>query len=330
MAYPTIRSTSNGSITAPTLEVTITLPTGHAAGDLLIIGLSLDGSRTVSAPSGWELLANPTNSSANRFPIWYKVRGSSESNPTLTWLTTGELGTWFAIAITAETYMGTPEIATVYGNNTNPNAPSLTPSWGSAETLWFAFHGWDYNRTSTTNPTNYTLLTYQAGSGTGSAGHRTHYRNNTTATEDPGSITISETDTWYAHTLAVQPYVAPPDGLIAGNIGGTWRSAVGMFVRIDGGWRLVSEVNVNIGGTWKPVTTYQTSPTEWVLVDTTTPGGTVDYIFGSASCPTSNQCLTWLNANYPASSYSFDYIIRVRRWTSDYTACSPDYYFKAQ
>jgi len=206
--FPTVRSTNSGALTTAGLTLTVTLPTGHAAGDLLIIGVSLNGSRTMSAPAGWTLLANPTNTTENRHAVWYKTRGASESNPAITWVTTTEIGTWYSIAITTGTWSGTPAIATAYGSSTTPNPPSLAPTWGYAKTLWLALNGWDYNRTSTTVPTNYTLMTYQAGSSTVSAGHRTFQRSVEVATEDPGTITLSASDTWYAHTVAVKPAIA--------------------------------------------------------------------------------------------------------------------------
>jgi len=205
--FPEIRSVNSGVLSTAALTLTVQMPTDHEEGDLLIIGVSLDGNRAMSAPSGWTLLANPTNHTACRHAVWYKTRGSSESNPAITWVTTTELGTWYAFVITTGTWSGTPEVATASGTNANPNAPSLTPSWGTMKTLWLALHGWDYNRSSSTNPTNYTLRTYRAGSSTGSAGHRTHSRANEVASEDPSQITISASDEWYAHTVAIKPAV---------------------------------------------------------------------------------------------------------------------------
>jgi hypothetical protein len=251
MAFPTIRSSNSGEASLA-LSATITLPTGHTEGDLLIIGLSLDGSRTCTAPDGWSLLADPSNTSANRFPIWYKVRGSSESNPTITWETTSEQGTWFSIAITKDTYQGVPEINTIYGSSNIPNAPALYPTWGTQDTLWFAFHGWDYNRTSTSNPTDFTLLTYNAGSSTSSAGHRTHYRSVNAEFQDPSNITISSTDTWYAHTVAISPYIEPQKG-IYGNIGDSWKVGTSVAVNIGGVWKNEAEMFMKIDGVWKSI-----------------------------------------------------------------------------
>jgi hypothetical protein len=317
MAFPTIRSSNSGALTTAGLSLTVTLPTGHAQGDLLIIGVSLDGSRTMTAPTDWTLLANPTNSAQARHAVWWKIRGSSESNPSITWVTTTELGTWYSIAITVGTWSGVPEIATAYGATANPNAPSLTPSWGSMDTLWLALHGWDYNRTSSTNPSSFTLLTYQAGSSTASAGHRTHYRAVAAASQDPSQITISATDEWYAHTVAIKPF-EPPNLNV--NIGGVWKQAVQIYVNIDGTWRLASDYFVNIAGVWKNVGTYAPPvATVWTYIGTT--GSNNGSVNGGAqylACADTSTLQSWLTSNYPPSGYSVGYIMRVNHnWYDD-------------
>lgn len=254
MAFPTIRSSNSGYMIADALNVTLTLPTGHAEGDLLIIGVSLDGSRTMSAPEGWTLLANPTNTTANRHQVWYKTRGSTENDPQITWLTTVERGTWYTIAITAGTWSGTPEVATYYASTNLPNPPSLTASWGAMDNLWLALVGWDYNRTCINNPTNYTNITYQSGSYTTSAGHRTFYRQYNSATDDPSTITLSASDTTYSHTVVIKPFVLPDDPMnIAPNIGGVYKDVESVSVNIGGVWKSVEAIYVNIGGSWKNV-----------------------------------------------------------------------------
>lgn len=328
MAFPTIRSSTSGALTTAGLSLTVTLPSGHSAGDLLIIGVSLDGSRAMSAPSGWTLLANPTNTSSNRHAVWYKTRGATESNPTISWSVTSELGTWYSIAITTGTWSGTPEIATAYSSSSTPNAPTLTPSWGLADTLWLTLHGWDYNRTSATSPSGFTLLTYQAGSSTVSAGHRTHYRQEAIATKDPTNITISATDTWYAHTVAVQPYVAPAPAVYS-NIGGVWKEPVSIHVNIGGVWKDVLEFHSYIGGVWREVMYLgSSSPTNWAPIALSTPNGTQTY-YHSSSCPSTGVIDDWLTANYPPEDYSFGYIMRVTVYNSSFGLCG-NYDFEAE
>jgi hypothetical protein len=333
MAFPTIRAVSQGALTTAGLSLTITLPTGHASGDLLIIGVSLDGNRTMTAPDGWNLLANRTDTTANRHTVWYKTRGSTESNPNITWLTTTELGTWYAFAITTGTWSGTPEVTTAYASSANPNAPSLSPSWGVNETLWLALHGWDYNRTSSTNPTNYTNRTYQAGSSTASAGHRTHSRTNQVATEDPSQITISATDTWYAYTVAIKPYVqelggsSTPQGSVY--IGGASKLMSRIQVNIGGVWKDATELSSNIGGVWKNSFGGGTpaNATAWTYRGTTgTHNGTASYISANSSCQTSATVLTWLTSNFAPQGYHVGFYMRVSNFTNEPTLCGYYYY----
>lgn len=127
MAYPTIRNSSSGRNTSNSSTVSVTLPYGHIQGDLLIIGVSKDGSSTIGTPSGWTLMAQRTDSVASKLAVFYKVRGFTESNPSVS-LGASEMCTWFSVAITKETWSGVPEISTAYGTGKTPNAPSLTAS----------------------------------------------------------------------------------------------------------------------------------------------------------------------------------------------------------
>ena len=200
---PTVRATNSNVFSTDVSSVTVTLPTGHAAGDLLIIGVSRDGTGSFSSLSGWTAVT-PQSNGGSILALWYKTRGTSESNPSVSWTTGVESGTWFSIAITAGTWSGTPEFIGTTGSNTSPNPPSFSPSWGYGQTLWLALNGWDGAFTSTTITTNYTLMTYQAGFTIG-AGHRTFQRANQVATEDPGSTNLSGSTTWSSFTAAVKP-----------------------------------------------------------------------------------------------------------------------------
>jgi len=58
---------------------TVTVPTGYAAGDLLIIAIT---GTTVSTPSGWTLLSN--NATAPICFVYYKTASASESSVVMT------------------------------------------------------------------------------------------------------------------------------------------------------------------------------------------------------------------------------------------------------
>src|SRR6185295_11440094 len=82
---------------------------------------------------------------------------------------------------------------------------SLTPSWGSDNTLWFAVEGHDNNSSilASAAPPGYvnfeTLFGDSSGAGLGVAQNY-----NTTATENPGAFTMGAEQT-FAFTVAVKP-----------------------------------------------------------------------------------------------------------------------------
>jgi hypothetical protein len=117
--------------------------------------------------------------------------------------------------------------------------------------LWLAIHGWDYNRTSSTDPSGFTNLEYERNTSTSGTGIRAAYKNEASATVDPGSISISYNDTWFAHTIVIQPYAEEPYKKVYVNIGGTWKAAEGMWINVGGVWKPITSIGVNIGNIWK-------------------------------------------------------------------------------
>ena len=99
--------------------------------------------------------------------------------------------------------------------STSLNSPSLSPSWGSDDTLWLAASSVSQNDAVfeyTGDPTGYTNLAYLetadgAGSGnTNDAQLVVAYRELATATEDPDAWPTSGTQTANrSQTIAVQP-----------------------------------------------------------------------------------------------------------------------------
>ena len=90
------------------------------------------------------------------------------------------------------------------------DSPSLSPSWGSADTVWITLCARDGgSSTVTAYPTNYTgnNSTRAAGGGSG-ASYGIATRNNATATEDPPSFTVAASGAWCANTIAIRPSAA--------------------------------------------------------------------------------------------------------------------------
>lgn len=213
MAFPSIRSQTSGhnanSTTPPyTLSATIN------AGDLILIIGASDNTDAQTQPTGFTSIYEAQTSTQNRTFVFGKVADGTEDSTTVNGaIAVAEATTYAVYAI--QDWFGT--IATgvavstgATGTSANPDPDSLSPSWGSADTLWIAHENRD-NATATVSayPTSYTLGQIdQAGSvgGTQCCGYAA--RQNATATEDPATFTVASSGTWAAITIAIRPAAA--------------------------------------------------------------------------------------------------------------------------
>jgi len=96
-----------------------------------------------------------------------------------------------------------PEGAAVSAAGNNYcNPPAITPSWGAADTSWFAVYG-RWNRFITGNPSGYTTTSEPANQGLIST-----RKDLNAASEDPGNFTTDAGTYGFAVTMAVRPFAA--------------------------------------------------------------------------------------------------------------------------
>lgn len=201
MSYPTIASYTTGSTTSNATSTSITVPSGTQAGDLMLLLISKDGTGLFTTPSGWKVLEN-TGSSAQAVGIFYRQLTAPLSNFTI--VHASEMTAWILLRIPDGDIPQKSSRAT--GNSRAPNPPSLKHSFREGtEVMWLAMMGHDYNRTTSAYPSNFpdnrinSRSTSTLGSGVSMA-----TLNSTTNPQDPGTFTISATDTWQAYTLAIK------------------------------------------------------------------------------------------------------------------------------
>ena len=218
-AFPTVVGTNN-SQTVTNSAPTIDLPAGIASGDLIIVFLAQDGAATATWPSPWVELVDENAGTAANLHVAYLIASGGETTvaPTMSF---AERSQHLAIRISAASWHGTtpPEVAAaVAGTSAAPNSGSLTPSWGSVDTLWITTFGIDQPASSgnpvtfpvTGWPTNYTDNNLSNGeSDNSTAGIALATRNLATATQDPGAFTTTGSDDWVASTIAVRPAAVP-------------------------------------------------------------------------------------------------------------------------
>lgn len=180
-----------------------------SAGDLIVFAVAQDGAGTVTWPGSWVELLDQAGTGFTAHVAYLIASGGETSvSPTSTVSERWEGVFWL---IPAGEWHGTtaPEIGTAAtGSSTTPDPPSISPSWGSETNNIFialAFRDDSAANTITAYPTNYGTAQADKNDVTSAANTGGAVRLNTTATEDPGTFTISASETWLAETVAVRP-----------------------------------------------------------------------------------------------------------------------------
>lgn len=236
MTFPTVAATQQRSTDANTTNHTGDLPAGINADDLLLIFLGLDGPNPIDThPSGFTILANVVTASAVRQALYAKKATGSEG-ATFTYVSNlNEESVSITYRIPAAEWSG--DIATgiqvgttATGSSANPNPPSVTAAWGSADNLFITIATWDdVALTHNAFPTNYSSnqLVESASADGGGVGIAVATRELAAATDDPGTHTISATEEWLANLLIIKP--AGVGGNFGRNVGITRGLARGIF-----------------------------------------------------------------------------------------------------
>jgi hypothetical protein len=204
--FPSLREMARGRTGASnTTSHPITLPL-IVPGELMVIGLSSDGSATVSintgaSSSGWTINASAANGSNNRLTIVSKI---AEEGDTLTLTTSAsEQSSHIAMSFHGASSIQVSTSAT--GSSTTANAPSFSPSGGSAKYLWLAVMGADSTAVPGAGPIGCYDFYPQVAAGTGGASVAAAMRFDEVATYDPAAFGTMATDTWVAFTIALAP-----------------------------------------------------------------------------------------------------------------------------
>lgn len=193
-------------------SMAVNLPSNISSGDLLLAFVEVRNSGTWTPPTDWiEFDAQLGGGSVGELTAFYKIATGSEGS-TATWTaSTGTTAVWQTRRVPSANWDGTtaPESDTASGDSSSANPPNLTPSWGSADTLWLAVAGHTASSISafTAPPTNYDDFVNAGASSEGSAvSLATSYREYTGSSEDPSTFTIGGSNRWWASmTVAIRP-----------------------------------------------------------------------------------------------------------------------------
>lgn len=220
-------ATSNGAGTSHS----IVLPATVNAGDrlILIIQSSLPGAAFTytwdnTTAGTWTQVFNVATADDDRAACFEKIAAGNEDGLTLTITTSGSVASEaLAIRVTGAHASAATEAATdATQNSSTHDPPSITPSWGAADTLFIALAMQQGGtREYSAFPTSYTETGYVNNGGNPGACIGYAYRSNNTTSEDPAAFTSSASLRPIVATLAIRPAAAAGNAnLMAGKFGG--------------------------------------------------------------------------------------------------------------
>lgn len=209
MAFPVVESVTPTIIDVAGTAHAIGMPATVNAGDLLLASIGFFTAGTVTVPANWNQL-HFTNASDCILANYYKIAVGNEDGTTVDFVSTGNTKAVAHVArISAWHGTTPPEVGTAStGSSTTPDPPTLTPSWGAADTLWLARASVRAIVAFSGYPANYTNGIDDSTGATNAGTLASARRELNAATEDPGTFTKNGTTVWVAQTVAVRPAAA--------------------------------------------------------------------------------------------------------------------------
>lgn len=207
-SFPTVEATANSDVGSGSTSITVTLPTGIVSGSLVLIYVtgSAQSARDFSITNWTQLAEQGTGSStAVTGAVFYRFcDGGEGASVSCTW-TSGQIASAIAIRLAGHHASSAPEASSATtGSTATPDPASLSPSWGSANTLWIAFATLRDSDAFTSYPTSYddNQLSNTANA---SLQMKIATRDLAAASEDPGVFTWAGPGATLAYTVAIRP-----------------------------------------------------------------------------------------------------------------------------
>jgi hypothetical protein len=220
VAFPVVESTNTSATATAGTNHVVSLPAGIAAGDLIVICMVI-GSTSATLNTHADYTEVLDEASAVGLKVLYRLATGGESNPTLvSSANTRDATCTFRISGAENPDTQAPEVGTTAtGSSTTPDPPTTTPTGGAKDYLWITFCGSageqaDDGTYCTGFPTNYNDNQLEKTCGVagtnlgGMIAAATRQANG--SSENPGTFTVSENNTWRAQTIAVHPAPVVP------------------------------------------------------------------------------------------------------------------------
>lgn len=190
----------------------VTRPSGRQVGDVILYLFAFDNSTSITdyGPTTEENnvydAADPSRN-IDTFILWEKLSGTVSDTWTIT-LGAARIAAYAAYLIRGA-YPTTTMQSVVNGEQdlagSAPNPGSISPAWGTEETLFFAYTGHD-DGTSTvdTFPSGYSDTVNYRDNTSGGIGLGIGWKQATAASEDPSAFALSASEEYVVNTVAVR------------------------------------------------------------------------------------------------------------------------------
>ena len=199
-SFPLIAATNNGTDhTGTATTTTVQLPAGFTSGMLGLIVLDFNSSPGSVTATGWTVV---TIGGSDRIVYLYRFADGTEGASIVVNHSTSAVRAWSARILGAHGSSAPEKGTESTATSVNPDPPSVTPSWGTANTMWLAPIIVTGSSLSS-YPANYINNQYSQFAASPCIALAT--RSVRAATEDPGTYTLGSSVAWRASTLAIRP-----------------------------------------------------------------------------------------------------------------------------
>jgi len=215
VTFPTVEDVVSEGFSSATTAHAVSMPATVSSGELLIAMVSFEGASdpNITTPSGWAQDFHVDSAGfAGVHTAYSKVADGTEGGTTVDFVSNINAyaaAMVYRISGWEGTLSGLEYSTSRYQETSSPDPNSLTPSWGSDDTLWIVCNGAvDDDVTVSTYPTNFTSnqISQVSGGGTnnGPAVHAAT-REEAASSQDPGTWGLSSSDGCVTWTIGIQP-----------------------------------------------------------------------------------------------------------------------------
>lgn len=208
----TLTSWTKSATNTPGTSHSITLPGTTVSGELLLAFLMWNANTTITGPGGGWTKLSGTGMSPGQTEVWAKLATGSDGASASFTSSTSNAGTFLVGRITGNynsLVLGTGIDLAVStpGSSATPDCPSVTPTWGSGDTLFVVGATYRGDNSAVTGyPLNYTSGDYQVTTNGGGGGATVGgaVRQLAAASEDPSTFALAASQYGCTYTIAVR------------------------------------------------------------------------------------------------------------------------------